>query len=1100
MFTANLVFRFFYLVVFVLFLPLATSSANDLVLKENAESLQFTVDEGSWVSVSLLPDGDSFVFDLLGDVYRLDIDGGEAAVITRGMGFDSQPVVSPDGSKIAFISDRDGKDNLWIANIDGSDPIKLSSETYAALISPTWSPDGQNIVVTRRAREIELVQFNLDGGTGVVIEQLDDDGDTKSAPGVGAEFSPDGNHLYYAERLGGPDAPVSSFPVTQIVRLDLSTGTKIQVTRGEGGGVRPIISPDGRLMVYGTRFETNTGLRVRNLESGDDQWLTYPVQRDTQENFRPSTRGMLPGYEFTPDSDAIILSSNGQFQRIEIEDGARTTVPFTANVNLEIGPDLTQHWRVPTDPFTATLVQDVDLDPDKENYVASIMTRLYTLEKGDDEPEELTPDDMWAFKPVYSPDGRWIAFVNWTANDGGHIWKIRSNGSGNPQQLTENAAFYTDIEWQPDGQRVWALRGNEWMRHQTYSEFGGLGIPLELFSVDEDGGDEQAILEIGDARVPHFGPEEDRIYLSDEGTLYSVNLDGGDRREHIKVTGPRGNRFPEEAPGAEELRISPEGNYVLAHVIKQVFVVGLPRVGAAIPEVNVRSGSTPVARLTDVGADYISWSDDGKTVLWAMGSTVYERELDSIEFRSEDEENEEDESLEDESEEETPFVPLDEHTSVSATRFTVTFERDAPEGNLLIRGANVIAMAGNTLTQMSNPLQDQDLLITDNRIAAIGARGSFEIPEETDIVEAYGNWIIPGMIDTHAHWEFRAGDVLEPTNWSVAVNLAMGVTSGLDVQTSNHDYFVYRDLHQSGQMIGQRAFMTGPGIFGVNDFQNYDAVHSYLRRYSDHYNTPNIKAYISGNREQRQWVVKASEDLELMPTTEGGGDQKLDLTHAIDGMHGNEHNMPDTPFFDDIVQLYAQTRTSYTPTLIVQYNAESMREYFFTRSEVYDDPKLQRFYPRNRLDELTRRRPVWLRDDEFRFREGAEAAAEIQRAGGLLGVGGHAELQGMSFHWEMWAYAMGGMSTAEILRAATIDAAFIIGAPEDLGSIEVGKLADMVILNSNPLDDIRNSVDIDQVIQNGRLYDGDTLEQQWPDQVPFPETWWQTEEASPPEF
>ena len=369
-------------------------------------------------------------------IYRLDIDSGETAVITSGMGFDSQPVVSPDGSKIAFISDRDGKDNLWIANIDGGNPIKLSNETYAALISPTWNPDGQNIVVTKRAREIELVQFNLDGGTGVVIEQLDDDGDTESAPGVGAEFSPDGSHLYYAERLGGPDAPVSSFPVTQIVRLDLSTGTKIQVTRGEGGGVRPIISPDGRLMVYGTRFETNTGLRVRNLESGDDQWLTYPIQRDTQENFRPSTRGMLPGYEFTPDGDAIILSSNGQFQRIEIEDGARTTIPFTANVNLEIGPDLTQHWRVPTDPFTATLVQDVDLDPDKENYVASIMTRLYTLEKGDDEPEELTPDDMWAFKPVYSPDGRWIAFVNWTANDGGHIWKIRSNGSGNPQQLT----------------------------------------------------------------------------------------------------------------------------------------------------------------------------------------------------------------------------------------------------------------------------------------------------------------------------------------------------------------------------------------------------------------------------------------------------------------------------------------------------------------------------------------------------------------------------------------------------------------------------------------------------------------------------------------
>ncbi|MBM89491.1 MAG: hypothetical protein CMQ41_14055 [Gammaproteobacteria bacterium] len=1098
MIIAKLTFRLLRNVALIFALSSTLKAAEDLVLKENAESLQFTVNEGSWVSVSLLPDGESFLFDLLGDIYRLEINGGQAEAITRGVGFDSQPVVSPDGAKIAFISDRDGKDNLWIANIDGSDPVKLSSETYAYLISPAWSPDGRNIVVTRRGQEIELVQFYVEGGTGVVIKQRGEDAEPSKAPGVGAAFSPDGNYLYYAEQLGGPDSPVESFPVTQIVRLNLNTGGRIQITRGEGGGVKPVISPDGLWLVYGTRYETNTGLRIRNLENGEDRWLAYPVQRDTQENFRPSTRGMLPGYQFTPDSQAIILSRGGQFHRVEIENGTNTPIPFSADVDLEIGPDLTEHWRVPNNLFTATLVQDADLSPNSERYVASVMTRLYTLDKDEGEPEALTSEDIWAYKPVYSPDGRWVAFVSWSANDGGHIWKIRSNGAGNPQQLTENAAFYTDIVWQPDGERVWALRGNEWMRHQTYSEFGGLGVPLELLSVDEDGGDEKAVLEVGEARVPHFGPEEDRIYLAENGTLFSVNLMGGDRQNHIKVTTPKGNRFSEEAPGAEELRISPNGDYVLAHAIKQVFVVGLPRAGATVPEVSVGGGSTPVARITDIGADYINWDDEGNTVLWTLGSTVFERPLNSIDFRGDDIQASSAEDNVDE--EDTSFTPLDEHESVVATQFTVAVDGDAPIGNLLIRGANIIAIAGDSLEQMSSPQLNQDLLITNNRIVNIGATGSFDLPEDTEIFDANGKWIIPGMIDTHAHWEFRTGDVLEPTNWSTAINLAFGVTSGLDVQTSHHDYFVYRDLQQSGRMIGQRAFMTGPGIFGLNDFQNYNAVHSYLRRYSDHYKTPNIKAYLSGNREQRQWLIKASQELNLMPTTEGGGDQKLDLTHAIDGMHGNEHNMPDTPLFDDILQLYSRTRTAYTPTLIVQYNAESMREYFFTRSDVYNNPKLRRFYPHNRLNELTRRRPIWLRDDEFRFQEGAAAAAAIQRSGGLVGVGGHAEVQGMSFHWEMWAYAMGGMSTAEILRAATIDAAYIIGSPEDLGSIEIGKLADMVVLNSNPLADIRNSIDIERVIQNGRLYDADTLEQQWPEQVSFPETWWQTDEENPPGF
>lgn len=1072
----------------------ANAAQEDLPLQESADQLAFTVSTGSWVSVSLTPDDSHLVFDLLGDIYRLPVAGGQAERITGGMGFDSQPVVSPDGSKLAFISDRNGKNNLWIADIDGSNPIQLSDETYAHFISPAWNTDSSAVVVTQTSQDIELVQYHVNGGSGVTIAQAGDE--VSNPPGVGAAFSPDGMSLYFAEELGSPTAPTDDFPVTQIVKLDLSNGARLQITQGEGGGVRPQVSPDGRHLVYGTRYQTQTGLRIRDLETGADRWLAYPVQRDAQENFGPSSRGMLPSYSFSSDGSEIFLSADGQFQRIDVESGDTITIPFSADIELEIGPDLTSAWRVPQGDLTATLAQSPNFSPNNESIVASVLTRLYTLDRDSSDLTSLTPDDMWAFQPVYSPDGRWIAFVSWTANEGGHIWKTRSNGRGQPQQLTQSAAFYTDLVWAPDGERLWALKGNEWLRHQTFSEFTGLGIPLELISIAEDGDDETLIMPAGDARKPHFGPELDRLYLAEEGTLFSVNLNGGDRRDHIHITGPRGTSFRDEAPGAEDVRISPDGKHVLAKVIKQVWVVSLPKLGASVVQLSVGDPSLPAKRLTDIGADFMGWSNDGDTVNWAIGSSIYERPLASIEFR----ETETDEATDEDASEEVEvvlFTPLDEHEDVTLTPFNVVTPRNTPTGSFLLSGGNIITMSGDTTAQMSRVLSNTDVLITDNRINAIGPYGTLTVPSGAEVIDVTGKWITPGFIDTHAHWEFRTQDVLEPSNWSVAINLAYGVTSGLDVQTSYHDYFAYRDLQETGETIGQRAFMTGPGIFGRNDFQSYDAVHSYLRRYRDHYNTNNIKSYMVGNRQQRQWVVKASQDLNLLPTTEGGGDQRLDLTHAIDGMHGNEHSLPDVPLFDDVAQLYAQTKTAYTPTIIVQYNATAMTEYFFTREEIHDNEKLRYFYPNNRLDELTQRRPGWIRDDQFVIEEGAAAAAKIQRSGGLLGVGGHGELQGLGYHWEMWSFAMGGMSPAEILRAATIDGAHILGAPEDLGSIEVGKLADMVILNANPLDDIRNTEEIDRVIQNGRLFDANTLNQIWPEQTEFKTGWWHEAQARP---
>src|SRR5882724_12918204 len=134
--------------------------------------IEFTTDEGTWLSLDVSPDGKTIVFELLGDIYTLPIEGGEAKLIDGGLAFDSQPRYSPDGKWIAFLSDREGSENIWIMHPDGTEVKQVSKDPNSAFASPTWSPDGKYIFVSRAAFGIatyEIWMYHVDGGTGVQI-------------------------------------------------------------------------------------------------------------------------------------------------------------------------------------------------------------------------------------------------------------------------------------------------------------------------------------------------------------------------------------------------------------------------------------------------------------------------------------------------------------------------------------------------------------------------------------------------------------------------------------------------------------------------------------------------------------------------------------------------------------------------------------------------------------------------------------------------------------------------------------------------------------------------------------------------------------------
>jgi imidazolonepropionase-like amidohydrolase len=121
---------------------------------------------------------------------------------------------------------------------------------------------------------------------------------------------------------------------------------------------------------------------------------------------------------------------------------------------------------------------------------------------------------------------------------------------------------------------------------------------------------------------------------------------------------------------------------------------------------------------------------------------------------------------------------------------------------------------------------------------------------------------------------------------------------------------------------------------------------------------------------------------------------------------------------------------------------------------------------------------------------------KILRAGGRVGVGSHGQFQGLGYHWELQALAEGGFTPLELLRMATIGGAEIIGRSTELGSLEAGKFADLLVLERDPRTDIKNTLAIKQVMKNGRLYEGDTLDEVWPRQRALPPPWFAEDEPA----
>jgi Tol biopolymer transport system component len=1049
------------------------AGAEDLPLQP-ARELDFETDSGTWMSLDVSPDGRSIYTDILGDLYRIPFGGGEAQRLTSGMGFDSQPVVSPDGSRLAFVSDRTGEESLWVTRADGSEPQRLSLGKDDIWTSPEWSPDGKTLYASRYLpgrSAYELWRFDARvPGSGTMIVSSKSGDEPQSS--LGAWPDPDGLSVVLARssgRLG------DGLPAWTVVRRNLASGEETVLVSAPasprtdlilGSFFRPVLSPDGRRLAYGSRYEGQTGLRLLDLRTGADRWLAYPVQHDQAE--ASSWLDLLPRFDFTPDGKAILFTRGARIEKVALDDGELTSVPFTAKVKIGLGPSLRSGFKEETGRVRARLIQHPVPSPDGRKIAFSALGRIYVMQlAAGAKPQAVTPASTPAFMPSWSKDGKRIAYVTWTARSDGDVWTIPASGAGRPRKVSSARGYYTFPVFAPDGRTILAVRSTTQVRMHSYMEYGP-HRRADLVAIPASGGEGRVVASGSMGGRPHFDLDRDSVLVHFSDGLNRVKLDGSGRKRLLNVTGP-GWYFSEAQGSSEDLRLSPDGKWALATHNQQLHLIKMPAAGTE--SVDLEKAAADHEKLTEIGADYAEWSADGSTIYWAVGSTFYARSLA-------------------------------ESSAVRSWEAVVELPRDVPKGAILLRGATLLTMGP------AGAIENADLLIVGNRIAAVGPRGSLQVPGGATVRDVSGRFIMPGIIDTHDHYADIRRGVLDFESWGPRANLAYGVTTGFDPSTLSIDTLAYQDAVDAGLMVGSRMPSTGPAIFSFNRFKSLDEVRSVLRRYRDHYRTRNLKQYRAGNRRVRQWIAQASQELGMMPTSEGALSLKLDLTQFIDGYPGHEHAIPVTPMGEDLLTLLAKSRTSYSTTLQITNGGPQAQDYFIVRDQPSDDPKLNRFSPRFVVDVKTRQR-TWRHLGEYLFPAVATGAAEVQRRGGLVGMGSHGEMPGIGMHWEMEAHVMGGMSPLEAIRAATIGSAETIGRQSEFGSLDAGKFADLIILTKDPRADIRNTLSIAEVMKNGRLYDGQTLDETWPRKRSLPEPWFRHDLPSagtveefpkPPEF
>ncbi|MCR6721968.1 MAG: amidohydrolase family protein [Chitinophagaceae bacterium] len=934
-------------------------------------------------------------------------------------------------------------------NADGKEARQVTKENFRLLNNATWSPDGEYFVARKHftsGRSLgagEMWLYHITGGSGVKLTTRKNDQQDVNEPVI----SGDGRYVYFSEDMyPGGSFQYNKDPNNQIFvirRYDREKGNIEQVTGGPGGAVRPQLSHNGKCLSFIKRVRTKSVLFIRDLQTGVE-WPVYDdLSKDQQEAW--SIFGLYTGYAWTPDDQHIITWSKGKIIRINVNAvNSATEIPFTAEVKQRIYDAVRFQQDLDPEQFQPRVIRHAKTSPDGKWMLYNAVGYLWKMDMSSGKSQRVTSSSIKGYEkagfemePSFSPDGRTAVYITWSDTASGAIYSINLQGSAKPVKLTQGKGIYRQPSFSPDG---------KWIVFKREGSNNGLGLGYTakpgIYYMSAGGGEEIFVRAGGDA--PVFDKSGKRIFYQQGSGIASCRLDGDDQRTHINST--YGNQFT----------VSPDEKWIAFVDLHKAYIAAFPSAGKTL-ELNGSTTDFPVKVISRDAGHNLHWSSDGSKLHYTLGNQYFTIALeDRFEFVA----NKPDSLFK---------VP----ESGREIKFQVP--TDKPKGLVALTNACIITMKGLEVIEKGT------IVVEGNKIKAVGAVGNIEVPAGAQVIDCAGKTILPGFIDAHGHaGHFRTG-ITPQQHWPYFVNMAYGVTSIHDPSANSEWVFAQSELSKAGGIIAPRVFSTGTVLYGADGnfkavINSIDDARSALRR-TQSFGAFSVKSYNQPRREQRQMVIQAARELNMEVVPEGGSFFYHNLSMILDGHTTIEHNIPVAPLYNDMIQLWKNSQTGYTPTLIVNYASVSGEYYWFQHTNVWEQERLNRFTPRSVVDTRSRHR-MMLPEEEYENGHilTSQTVKKLMDNGVRINMGAHGQMQGIGAHWEIWMMHQGGMTPHEALQTATIHPAVSLGLDKYIGSLEVGKLADLIVVDKNPLENIRNSESLTYVMVNGRIWDANTLQ------------------------